>query len=159
MRVLAAFACLMLVTACQTAPPPELTAGDRAAIDELTSQYQATAMAADWEGWTDLWTTDAVYMVPDGPALVGHAEIMASVAVFPDPPSEMSVTVNAVDGSGKWAWARGNFVFAMAATEDMAEFSMAGSFLWVLEKQSDGRWLIDSECYNSDTPPEVPSEG
>lgn len=158
MRALVAFAVLSLVVACQTGPPAELTTVDRAAIDELAAEYLSTAQAGDWAGWSELWTPDAVYMVPDGPTLVGPAEIRASAEVFPNPPSEMSVTVNAVDGSGKWAWARGNFLFAMEATENMAEFRMEGSFLWVLEKQSDGTWLIDTECYNSDLPLEPPAE-
>ena len=70
----------------------------------------------------------------------------------------MSASLGEVDGGGKWAWARGSFRFAMAATGDMPEMSMTGSFLWVLEKQPDGTWLVDSESYNSDTPPEMPPE-
>lgn len=161
MRTLTAFAVLMLATACQTAPPPpmELTAGDRAAIDELRAAYLETALAGDWDAWTDLWTEDGVYMVPDAPTLVGHAAIRASLDVFPGPPSDMRVTLNAVDGAGKWAWARGSFVFAMDATEEMPDMSMEGSFLWVLEKQADGGWLVDSESYNSDVPPPPPEEG
>jgi uncharacterized protein (TIGR02246 family) len=156
MRALVAFAVLFSVSACQTAPPEGLTAADRAAIDDVAAAYLSTALAGDWDAWTELWTPDGAYMVPDGPTLVGRAEIRSSLDVFAGPPTEMNVTVYAVDGSGKWAWARGNFIFAMAATEDMPEFGMEGSFLWVLEEQPDGSWLIDSECYNSDTPPPPP---
>ena len=155
----AALATLLLLSACQTAPPPEFTAADRAAIDEMAARYLTTARAGDWEAWTDLWTADAVYMNPDAPPLVGKAEIRGSVDVFPNPPSEMRVTLRDADGGGKWAWARGSFVFAMAATEGMPEMRMEGSFLWVLEKQADGSWLIDSECYNSDVPPPEVQEG
>jgi uncharacterized protein (TIGR02246 family) len=159
MRAFATVAVLLLVAACQTAPPPmEFTAGDRAAIDELGAAYLATALAGDWDAWTALWTEDGVYMVPDAPRLVGHADIRASLDAFPAPPAEMSVTLNDVDGAGKWAWARGSFLFAMDAAEEMPEMRLEGSFLWVLEKQADGRWLIDSECYNSDFPPPPPPE-
>jgi ketosteroid isomerase-like protein len=159
MRTPAAFPVLLLLGACQTAVPEGLSDADRAAIDQLSADYAAAALAADWDAWTELWTTDAVYQVPDGPALVGHAEIRASVDAFTVPPTEMNATVDAMDGSGKWAWARGNFVFAVPETEDMPEVRMVGSFLWVLEKQPDGTWLIDTECYNSDMPPEMPPEG
>lgn len=152
-------AVLMLLSACQTAPPMEFTAEDQAAIDELATQYLSRAQAGDWDAWTDLWTSDAVYMVPNGPALVGKSEIRASLDVFRDPPSEMSVDLQDADGSGKWAWGRGSFVFNMAATEEMPEMRMEGSFLWVFEKQADGTWLIDSECYNSDVPPPEMQEG
>ena len=159
MRTLAAISVLLLFAGCQTAPPEGLTDADRAAINKVSADYVAAARAADWDAWTELWTTDAVYQVPDAPALVGHAEIRASVDGFTDPPTEMNATIDAMDGSGKWAWARGNFVFAVPETEDMPEMRMVGSFLWVLEKQPDGTWLIDTECYNSDTPPEMPPEG
>ena len=103
----AAFAALLLLFACQTAPPPDFTAADRAAIDEVATRYLTTARAADWDGWTELWTADAVYMNPDAPPLVGKADIRASMDVFPDPPSEMRLTLRDADGSGKWAWGPG----------------------------------------------------
>ncbi len=157
-RALTAVAILLLISACQS-PPPELSEADRAAIDALAAEYQATAKAADWDGWKDLFSADAVYMGQDAPPLVGRDAIGESMNVFPNPPTEMSVSLGAVDGGGKWAWAQGSFHFAMAAAGDMPEMSMTGSFLWVLEKQSDGTWLVDSESYNSDTPPEMPPEG
>ena len=159
MKAIAAFSVLLLVAGCQTAPPPDLTAGDRAAIDQLSADYAAALRVLDLDAWIDLWTADAVYQVPNGPTLVGHAEIKATFDASSNPPTEVTATLNDVDGSGKWAWARGNFVFAMAATEEVAEMRAVGSFLWVLEKQPDGTWLIDTECYNSDTPLEVPAEG
>jgi ketosteroid isomerase-like protein len=159
MRALAAVFVLLLVSACQAPQESEFTAGDRAAIDELAARYLSTAQAADWDAWTELWTADAVYMNPDAPPLVGQAAIRESMNVFPDPPTEMSASLGAVDGGGKWAWARGSFVFAMAASGDMPEMGMAGSFLWVLEKQPDATWLIDSETYNLDIPRPPPPEG
>ena len=36
---------------------------------------------------------------------------------------------------------------------------MEGSLLWVLEKQPEGTWLIDSETYNLDIPRDPPPEG
>ena len=159
MKALAALAFLFLVAACQTAPPLEMTAADRATIDAFLGEYQATALAGDWDAWTELWTADAVYMLPNVPPLVGRAAIRETLEAFPNPPNEMSVTLEGVDGSGKWAWVRGSFRFAMDASGDMPEMREVGSILWVLEKQSDGTWLLDSECYNSDIPLEMPPEG
>jgi ketosteroid isomerase-like protein len=158
MRAIAAFSLLILVVGCQTAPPPGLTAADQEAIYELGLRYQAAARAGDWAAWTDLWTTDAVYQIPEAPALVGHEQIMANAQAFPVP-TEMNVTIDDSDGSGKWAWVRGTWNFTAAATEEMPELRMFGSFLWVLEKQADGTWLIDTECYNLDEPSDIPVEG
>jgi ketosteroid isomerase-like protein len=158
MRTLAAVAVLLLVTACQTAPPEGLTAADQEAIYELGQKYRAAAEAGDWAAWTDLWTPDAVYQVPEAPTLVGHEQIMAEAEGF-GVPTEMTFSIDASDGSGSWAWARGTWGVAMAATAEMPEMTMGGSYLWVLEKQADGSWLIDTECYNLDAPMEMPPEG
>jgi len=158
MRALAAFAVALVVTACQTAPPEGLTAADQEAIYELGLKYQAAAVAGDWAAWTELWTTDAVYQIPQGPTRVGHEQIMAEAEAF-GVPTEMNFAIDESDGSGPWAWARGTWNVVAAATEDMPEMRMGGSYLWVLEKQADGNWLIDTECYNFDAPLETPPEG
>ena len=158
MRVLALFF-LFVVAACQPAPPAEMTDADRAAIDALVGEYQATAVAGDWDAWSALWTEDAVYMVPGTPVLDGRQAIRVSLDAFPSPPSELRVSLGAVEGFGDWAWARGAYAMTMPAFEDMPEMTEVGKFLWVLEKQADGTWLIDSEAYNSDSPPPMPPEG
>ena len=158
MRTLFAFAALLLVAACQSAPPEGLTAADQEAIYELGQKYRAAAVAGDWAGWTDLWTPDAVYQVPQGPTLVGHEQIMAEAQAF-GVPAEMDFAIDRSDGSGGWAWARGTWNVVTVATEDMPTMTMGGSYLWVLEKQGDGSWLIDTECYNLDAPMETPAEG
>jgi len=158
MRALLAVAFLMIVAACQTAPPEGLTAADQEAIYELGLRYQAAAVAGDWAAWTDLWTPDAVYQVPEAPTLVGHEQIMAEAQAF-GVPTEMNFSIDESDGSGPWAWARGPWAVVFAATEDTPEVRVGGSYLWVLEKQADGNWLIDTECYNLDAPMEAPLEG
>jgi ketosteroid isomerase-like protein len=149
---------LLYVATVPTAPPEGLTAADQAAIDELGQKYRAAAVAGDWAAWTELWTPDAVYQVPQAPTLVGHEQIMAEAQAF-GVPEEMNFSIEGSDGSGPWAWARGTWSVVTAATGEMPEMTMGGSYLWVLEKQADGNWLIDTECYNLDAPMEAPPEG
>jgi ketosteroid isomerase-like protein len=158
MRAPAALAILMLLSACQTVPPPEFSAGDRAEIAELVARYSSAFQAGDWTAWTDLWTTDAVYQIPEAPALVGRAEILAD-AQTSQGSAEVDITLTDSDGSGQWAWGRAKWVSARPATEGRAVMRMEGSILWVFEKQPDGAWLIDSECYNLDAPRDLPPEG
>ena len=149
---------LLLPLGCQPAVGP-LSEADLIAIDDLVAEYRATAVAGDWDAWSALWTVDAVYMVPSAPALEGRAAIRASLDAFPTPPSGLDVTVGAVEGIGSLAWARGSYAMTMPAYEESPEFREVGKFLWVLKKQPDGTWLIDSECYNSDSPPPPQPEG
>jgi uncharacterized protein (TIGR02246 family) len=159
MRTLSAVAFLLPIFACQAPPPERLSEADRAAIDGLVANYDAAIRAGDWAAMAELWTEDAVYQIPDAPALVGREAMVADFQRIIEPPSENYVRISASDGSGKWAWARGTWLFATAATEEMSEVRREGSFLWVLERQPDGRWLIDTECYNLDAPTEIPPEG
>ncbi len=159
MRAVTAVAVLLLVFACQTPPPPELAEADRAAINALADAYQSAGVAGDWDGWSALWTENAVYMVPGAPALEGRSAIRVSLDAFPSPPSEMTVSIHAAEGFGQWAWARGSYSFTMPASGEMPAISDVGKFLWVLEKQADGRWLIDTEAYNSDLPLAPPPAG
>lgn len=149
---------LLYVATVPTDSPEGLTEADRAAIEQLSADYQAASRAGDWAGWTDLWTADAVYQIPEAPSLVGHAQIMENAQGFPVP-TEMDFFLDDMDGSGKWAWVRGTWRFVAPATEDYPEMRMNGSVLWVVEKQPDGTWLIDTECYNLDHPNEVPVPG
>ena len=141
MRTLAAFAVLLLVAACQTAPPVALTDADRTAINDLAANYRAAALAGDWAAMGALWTEDAVYQVPEAPDIRGREAIVADFQGFP-PASEMEVDVSASDGSGNWAWARGTWRYASVATEETPSTRMEGSFLWVLQRQPDGTWAI-----------------
>lgn len=152
MRALVASALLMLVSACQAAPPPEFSADDRAEIAELVASYSSAFQSGDWNAWSQLWTTDAVYQIPDAPALVGREAILADAQTSSGSVA-VDITLLDSDGSGKWAWGRAKWASERPATEDRAALEMEGSILWVFEKQPDGMWLIDSECYNLDAPP------
>lgn len=156
MRTLAVVTGLLFVAGCQTAPPAGLTDADRAAINQLVADYQAAALASDAAAMAALWTEDAVYQIPEAPPISGREAIVESFQAFPAP-TEMDVSISTPDGSGNWAWARGSWRYVVAATEEMPGMSMEGSFLWVLAKQADGSWLIDTECYNLDHPSEVPA--
>jgi ketosteroid isomerase-like protein len=158
MRALLAVAVLMSLAACQTAPPAGLTDADRAAINQIAADYTASNLTGDWAALGGLWTENAVYLGPEVPAIRGPDAIVADFQSYPRP-SEMEVNISASDGSGNWAWARGTWHYVSAATEETPGVTMDGSVLWVLEKQPDGTWLIDTECYNLDAPVEMPSEG
>jgi len=148
---------LLYVATVPNAQPAGLSAGDRVAIDELLASYSAAYQAGDWDAWAALWTPDAVYQIPEAPALVGRDAILADART--QVPGDVNVTIIDSDGSGKWAWARGKWVSLRPATEERPELRMEGSFLWVLEKQPEGTWLIDSETYNLDIPRDPPPEG
>lgn len=141
---------LFALGACQPAVGP-LSDADIAAIDNLGSAYQEAALAGDWDTWAAFWTEDARYQVPNMPILLGRAAIRESVDLFPTL-TEMNFTVDEVEGLGHLAWARGTFRYSALMEGEEVPVGDAGSYLWVLEKQPDGSWLVAAECYNSDLP-------
>lgn len=148
---------LLYVATMPSAAPGGLSAGDRAAIDELLANYSDAYQAGDWDAWAALWTPDAVYQVPEAPSLVGREAILEDARG--QVPADVQLTFTEVDGSGKWAWARCSWVSFRPATEESSEMRMQGSLVWVLEKQPDGAWRIDTETYNLDIPREPPQGG
>jgi uncharacterized protein (TIGR02246 family) len=135
--------------ACQPGAGP-LSEEDVAAIRNLLATYEQAALSGDWDTWSGIWTEDAVYMVPNSPAIRGREAIEASVAG--PVPQEFTVTIDEIDGRGDLAFVRGSFALTMVFEGEAEPVEEAGKSLWIVRQQPDGTWLVAVECYNSDLP-------
>ncbi len=152
LQVLGLLPMLLALSACQQPPQVTFTPQDEASIEALATTYRQMILSRDYDAWAALFTEDAVYMAPDSPALQGRASIRASLNDSPVPPSELTVSLTTVRGSGDVAWAWGTYAYTMGASGDTASTTAIGKFLWGLRKQPSGSWLIGAEAYNPDTP-------
>ena len=157
MRALLAVAVLMLVTACQTAPPPEMTEAEmaqiQAEVEAVNKEHRDAMMAGNVEWIREQFTSDAVQMGP-GYRRVG-AEVrdyMQRIFAEVSPTSWESQTID--------AWVHGDAVYIIA--RDDVTVTLGGEAMtvsnhiltrWVKE---DGQWKLS---YVFSSPVDAPPEG
>jgi len=140
--------------ACQAAPA-KLSDADvaalRAGVDSIAAQILAHRDSAAAAHYTE----NAVFMVPNLPALEGRAAIRTWFAGGP-PMSAFTLTVKEVDGSGDVAYVRGAWTLAIPAAGKTPAIEDHGKFLEVRRKQANGSWLMVADIFNSDVPLPTP---
>lgn len=137
--------------AVQEAGP--LSDADMAAIRGVFDSLGELEQASDWDGVAGLFAEDIVLMMPDQPAMEGVAAWRAMIDAVQPVVHALSADIAEIDGRADLAFVRGTYTetSSFAGAEEPQEF--AGKFLWVLEKQPDGRWLVTVGISNSDGPP------
>jgi ketosteroid isomerase-like protein len=157
----AALAALLLVAACQTAPPPEMTEAEKAQIEaevarELASRteaYREALLSKDAQAVISFWTTDAWFLSP-GMNLKGDDLQAFMVEVFP------SMTISAFDAEFFDVFVHGDIAYAMAeytetvGTEGQPQETLVLNCFTRWENE-DGIWKMDRDvCGPRDAPPE-----
>jgi ketosteroid isomerase-like protein len=155
--LLGALALALASTACQ---PPAQEAGplseeDVAAIRAETQEYVETTLARDWDRWVKFYTEDAVFMLPNQPALVGREAILqwAQTSAL----SELTLTPLEIDGRGDLAYIKGTYSLEMTIEGLPEPISDRGKYVVILRRQPDGSWPAVVDIINSDLP--LPEEG
>ena len=80
---LVAISCSLLCIACQTGQLGSLSEEDVVAIRNTAAAYHEAAVAKDWDAVATYYTTDAVIMPPNQPAVRGRDGIKVWYAGFP----------------------------------------------------------------------------
>jgi uncharacterized protein (TIGR02246 family) len=136
-----------LLAACATTPPAPV---GREAIAPVAEAWLAAAGRKDAEGVAALYTTDAMLLGPNRPAVIGRDGIRDWFVALPNF-TRMATTLAEVDGRGDLAVAR--YTFAMTLElPGIPPIEERGKILQVLRQQPDGRWLIWRESFSADTP-------
>ena len=149
---LTALTCAAL--ACQPAPAKLSDADVKvlwAGVDSIAAQilsHRDSAAAAHY-------TENAVFMVPNLPALEGRAAIRAWFAGGP-PFTSFTLTPKEIDGTGDLAYVRGTWTLGIAAAGKTPAIEDHGKFLEVRRKQANGSWLMVADIFNSDVPLPTP---
>lgn len=151
--VIALSGCVWLVPApsgAQTAK--ELSAADVAQIKAATQAMAKAALAKDWPAWGSLFAADAVALPPNGPTLAGRAAIQAWGAQVSHL-TEFTLTPTEVRGRDDLAYVVGTYSVTSQPPGGAGPVKDTGKFLEVRRRQKDGKWLIEANCWNSDSPP------
>jgi ketosteroid isomerase-like protein len=143
---------LGVAAAACMAPGHTFTDADRAAVRVTTDSFTARVLRADWTAASNMYSTDARFMPPNQPAVVGRPAIDAWMHAFP-PVKTFVITVDTIVGSGDIAYTNGHYTMSIQPAGAPAPMTDKGKFLEVHMRQADGSWLNVSDMFNSDLAP------
>ncbi len=130
---------------------------DRAAIAQVWVNYSKYAMEGNLDAFLDLHERNAYKMPQDQPMFQPWAiadQMRASwVKRVQSTRMEMSIQPIDIEVQGDYAYSMGTYTqkFTPKAGGETTVFN--GKYLDVLHKDSDGKWRILRDCYNSNSPP------
>ena len=137
------------LVACTSNQAPGLSQRDVDAIRATQDKYVSTAIAADWDAWSDTLTADAVLMPANQPPIKGGDAIVAWVRTIPKT-TAFKLLDNEIAGAGDIAYAVGTFT----VTSDFNgnETSFNGARTEVFRRQADGSWRMSRVIFHPTGP-------
>lgn len=121
---------------------------------ELRSAERALARALespDPTAWVYLYTEDAMFVGPGGPAVQGRAALL-QMAKTMKPLSSVTFTPLRIEGSGNLAYVYGRGSWVNGRPPDAGPSSHVRALI-VWRKESDGQWRVAQELMNADPAP------
>lgn len=147
----AAIPLLIVGAACRPADGPHRTE-DLAAIRALDDAYVAAVEAHDWEGLAALFKEDGVLLPPNEAAVVGRTAILDRGKGLDLAAVDYSHTEIDIGGTSGVAYLQGSYTTSITLGSGAGPYEDSGKYLWILERQPDGVWLIEKAIWNSDLP-------
>ncbi len=154
-------AVLLLASACTQRTPPDTRADNESAIRELDALWSKTAGIKDLEGTIAYYSDDASLLPPNAPIATGKQAIRAAWAPMLAPGTSLSWQANKVEAahSADLAYITGTYQMSMTDAQGKPATDQ-GKFVEVWKKQTDGKWKVVADIFNSDLPatPPAPAE-
>ncbi len=113
---------------------------DEKAIRELVSTWMRASMAGDLDAVLTLMSDDVVFMVP-GREPFGKEQFMAGSKAMAGAQIDGTSDIQEIKVLGDWAWLR-NKLRVVITPPGGAPLVRSGYVLTVLQKNSQGRWVI-----------------
>jgi ketosteroid isomerase-like protein len=124
-----------------------LSESDLAGIHANSEAWLKAVRAADWDAVAAGYTSDALLMPPDQPAVIGREGIRAWFAGFP-PLVSMATKDIEVDGCCDLAYVRGTYQLEVRTSETTTHRE-AGKYIEIRRKQADGTWLKSHDMFSA----------
>jgi uncharacterized protein (TIGR02246 family) len=134
-----------------------LSAADIRQIKELTQGEVTAWLARDWAAFTVQYADECILYPPNAPAIRGKAAIRAWIETFP-PITAVTTTIVNMDGRGDLAYVVGTYTMTFMASSGAISMKDIGKYVEIRRRQSDGRWLLIVDIFNSDLPAVPPSK-
>ena len=120
------------------------------AFRAFAEKDSAIVMSKKWDELTAEYSTDAVRMPPNMPAVEGRDAIRKFLDSYP-PIKNFNFQLVDLQGEGNLAYMRGAYSVTFMIS-DSSSVSDTGKILVVFKKQPDGSWLRVVDSWNSDLP-------
>ncbi len=132
------------------APAGPSEAEDAAAIREVRlSQFAASFIASDADGFLASVAADMVIMPPDEPAVRGHTEIRAWLdAFFAAYTTDLHYTGSEVSVVGDTAFEAYAFRWTLTPLDGGEPIRQSGKGVYVFRRQADGGWKVARDIWN-----------
>ena len=128
----------------------ELSRDDVGAVEALFPLVVERFLAGDFAGWASLYAEDGMLMPPNGPTVVGRANLQAFAETWPRV-THLSFSDIGVQVEGDLAV--GWCAFQMGTVgDDGIEVNDTGKQLVAFARQDDGSWKATRAIFNSDLP-------
>jgi uncharacterized protein (TIGR02246 family) len=126
---------------------------DKEAINALLNNNASVISAEDLDGWLAQFTEDAIFMNPNAETLIGvEASRMYATPVFEQFDHEIEITIDEVEVSRDWAFARWSFTWEFTPKAGGDTKQERGKQLWIFKRQADSSWKCSHIIWNKDTP-------
>jgi len=155
-------ALLLLTVACQQAPQ-DTQAADQNAIKDLEAQWSKAAGAKNVDDVVSYYADDASVFSPNMPIATGKQAIRATWMQFIGSPGfsvSWESTKADVSRSSDLAYDTGTYQLTMNDPQGKP-MSDRGKYMVAWKRQSDGKWKVTADIFNSDlplTPPAAPAK-
>jgi len=142
-RLLAVLPLLLIVAACNQAPP----ATDPSVITSGAEAWAAAFNAKDVDALAELYTSDARVAPPNSEAEIGRDTVRAEFGAMID--AGLSIQLATVEAavSGDIGYRYGTY--ALQAGDETAD---VGKYVETWRRGDDGQWRISNDIWNSDLP-------
>jgi uncharacterized protein (TIGR02246 family) len=134
-----------------------LLAADIRQIKELTQGEVTAVLARDWASFATQYADDAIVYPPNASAIRGKEAIRAWIETFP-PMTAFTSTIVTMDGRGDLAYVVGTYTMTFTTSSGAIPTKEIGKYVEIRRRQSDGRWLLIVDIFNSDLPAVPPSK-
>jgi uncharacterized protein (TIGR02246 family) len=134
--------------------PMSGSANEHEAIKNTMSSYEAALNASSTDAAMELYTEDAVFMVPSNPSAVGKVAVrQAYDAVFKAITLKVKFTIaELVVMAPQWAFVRTNSAGTQKINATGATIVEANQELFILRKDNDGKWRIARYAFSTTNP-------
>ncbi len=130
-----------------------LTDEDVAWIQDLEAEYERHVQSSDFEAMAALLDDGIVLMAPNQPDIVGKSQVREWQKAWEELTfKSYAQTVESIVGCGDLAYVKMSYSLSIAPLGAADLVSDSGRGIHILQKRSDGAWVITHHFFSSDRP-------